>query len=349
MIPIKYALVSFAAVAAGLLASTPVVASPHVGITINNGTSLALWSDGIFNYDGTSLLVQTDGPLFCANIAESEAPLRSIIPQYHNSAWQLPEATDVRSLSYGAGGTLLKINQGISNSSLVCHPINGAGHPASPFSDGLFYQNFDDRNFNDSLPPKPAEAVDVYTAGTAPCGSPIPSATCMRMAAYQDGAHQMLGYTFEFGASVTGDLQGMTVPVSVRDAYHGHFLGANPDDPTDFGDYCISSTPFSDPAAPCPLEMSGNVLVTGPLSGQEFLDIPFSLNEPTMTVVRYVMVHRYVAPAGLPVNYGAPIVGVAIFAGPLDGSGGSDWFVGDDVTFGCYPTGVCGQRSGGRN
>ncbi|MGA8277853.1 MAG: hypothetical protein WB784_06630 [Rhodanobacteraceae bacterium] len=322
-----------------------------VSITINNGTALSLWAQGTFSYDGSSLLVQTDGPLFCANAGTPAVPQRSILLTYHDSEWQLPSASDLQTLSYGSGSTVLKINQGITGSSLVCHSINAAGQVPSPYADGLFYQGFDDAGFNQTLPRKHTEvAVDVYTAGTTSCSGGDPSATCMDVREYLDGGQEKVGYTFEFGATINSDASGITVPVTVRDAYHGHYLGADPGNQSDFGDYCVSTTPFSDLTAPCPGAPSGNVTVTGPIpAGDGIVYVPFDLSEVSASIVRYVLVHRYVTASGLP-QQPAPIVAAAIFVGQdVPGSiDTGDAFVGDDVTFGCWPVGGCGQRSGGQ-
>ncbi len=345
MIASKHALGWLAALAAGVFAAPSAMA---VSITVNGGAPFDLWSSGNFSYDGTSLMVQTAGPLMCANVDEPLVPVRYILPMYRNSAWQFPSASDIRGISYGSGGTVLKVNQGISDSTLVCHPTNNAGQPPSPVSDGLFYQGFDDQPFNDTLPPKPAEAVDVFTAGTASCGGANPNATCMQVLSYSNGTR--FAYTFEFGAALNTNPSGITVPVTVRDAYHGAFLGPNPGNGSDVGDYCVSTTPFADLTTACPVLPSGNVTETGPILSDGFLDIPFALSEVTPSVVRYVLVHRYVTAAGLPENYASPLVAAAIFVGSTDGSGNSsDRFVGDDVLFGCYPLGICGQRSGGQN
>jgi hypothetical protein len=333
---------SFAAIATGV---------GIVGVTVNDEVRLPLWANGTFSYDGTSLALQADGFLLCGNAGNTQVPDRWVLPRFEDSNWQLPAAFDLRNLVYGDGGPQLSINRGVVDSSLVCHSLDSAGHVRSPaFADSVFYQGFDDGAFNQTLPPtKPTEAVDVYAAGTVSCGTAAPSATCMNTLAYSQSAQAMFAYTFKvFGGMSSAFVdQGAQVGMDVGDAYDADFLGANPADPTDFGDYCVSITPFADLEGACPDHASGNVTITGRLSADaSFVRVPFTLPANPNPMVRYVLVHRYVTAAGgLPANHPKPFVAASAFAGPLSAQFRSDIYVDDDTLFGCYPTGICGRRS----
>ncbi len=333
-------------------------AAARVGVAVNGEAAVMIREGGSFFYRPTStgaiLEVEAEGPVLCANTGTPTMENAMFAPKYNNSLWQLPIAMDVRELGYGASGGSLAINQtstpsgtlAVVDSSLVCHPINAAGHPPSPYSGGLFRATFDDVAFDNTLPANnTGESLTAWVAGTANCAEP--GGKCVLTQRYTSAGVDTLAYAFRFHAD-SPQANFIEIPITVRDAFHGHFLSAS-------GEYCLLSELPENPDLATVCEGT-NVTVPAtvlpavvPNEENGNINVSFSLNPSRPSIDRWVVVRRaiiatlpanpriYVAAAIFsdPLNITDPVSGVAVRTGDL--------FVADDVVFGCYPVGNCGQ------
>lgn len=361
--------IKYSAIAAGALVSVAAGLCPisaeaaRVGVAVSGEAAVLIREGGSFYYRptaaGAALEVEAEGPVLCANTGTPVMENATFAPKYNNSLWQLPIVKDVRELGYGVGqGGRLSINQtstpsgtlSVVDSSLVCHPINAAGHPPTPYSGGLFRATFDDIAFNNTLPANDTgEALTAWVAGTANCTDP--GAKCMLTQRYTAAGVDTLAYMFRFHAD-SPQANFIEIPITVRDAFHGHFLSAA-------GEYCLVSQLPANPNLATICE-GANVSVPATTIPTVVADVEngninvsFSLNPSRPSIDRWVVVRRAIT-ATLPANPRI-YVGAAIFADPLnitDPVSGvavrtGDLFVGDDAIFGCYPVGRCGQTFGG--
>ncbi len=356
----------YAAVLAVSILSSAAVCMPNLGqaavhVVVNHEAGISIGDNGSFSYrstaSGTALQVRASGPILCANAGTPLTGTTTLAPKYSNSEWQLPIARDVRHIGYGGERGGLVINQrvvegqvSVVDSSLSCHPVDAGGHPPTPYAGGIFRSAFDDKSFDNTLPENDtAEILTVYVAGVTSCGTQ--GSDCILTQRYMSANVDTLAYAFRFHAD-SPLANALTIPVSVRDAFHGHFLSSA-------GQYCLLTELSAQADLSTACEGANVTVPLTPLpavavdSENGNLKIDFTLNPSRPSIDRYVVVRRpIVADSGVGPRL---LIGVSIFTDPLyvtdphsgEGIRTGDLFVGDDVMFGCYPVGNCAQRFGG--
>lgn len=118
-------------------------------LVVSNGAPVSIVSASGFSYaaipggGASTLNVNTEGFLFCANVYSDAPPVATITFAPGHTRWTLPSVIDVRNVGYSGG--VLNVNQNGPESSLACQVRGPDGKVSSAFSG---YGNF---TFRDSF------------------------------------------------------------------------------------------------------------------------------------------------------------------------------------------------------
>ncbi len=171
-------------------ASLVPVAHAQVSLTVNDEASLTVQPaqppvgfSFVTTGPASTLNVNTDGFLFCANVyySTSPAPQRAVTLAPGHTSWKLPTAYDVQTIAY-TGGALL-VNRPLSGpsleTSLTCRARGPNGEVASPFSafgDQIFRDGYEPGvQFANTVNWTPPAGFDWYTVADWP---QVPTDSC---------------------------------------------------------------------------------------------------------------------------------------------------------------------------